>query len=594
MMTVRVTASDGNGGTASATFAVTVRAAASMDAALQGLSLSAGTLAPPFAADTTDYTASVANAVASVTVAAAARDDAATPAIAPADADAAGEGHQVALAVGETPITVTVTAADGMTRRTYTVVVTRVAVPVVTIAADATLVYEEEGRAGFTLRRSGPLDGSLTATVAISQAADRDRLPEGAEPTRTVSFAPAAGTATLAVALEDDDLSEPLGNLTAQVEAGTGYRAGHPSAATVSVVDSDVGVLAPTALAAAARVGGAALAWDAPAPYYAIARHEYRYRTDGDYPETWTAIPGSAPGQANEAGHTVPDLSAGQQHTFQVRAVAHTALGTLVVSDPSNEAGATPRSPTADVTLSALSLSAGTLAPAFAAGTVDYTASVAAGVASVTVTATARNPAVTPLIAPADADTIGAGHQVALEVGETSITVTVTAADETTQRTYTVVVTRRTPDVPPAPASVAAAAGDGQVTLSWTPPAGDVAITRYEHRYRTDGDYPETWTPITDSAPGGANAAGVAVTGLANEVQHTFQVRAVGGGGAGAPATAAAVTPTPGICDRTAQVRAAILSRIGRHDRLRGGDPRPSGSGRKPVHRVHRARRAAG
>ena len=561
MMTVRATASDGNGGTASATFAVTVRAAASMDAALQGLSLSAGTLAPPFAADTTDYTASVANGVATVTVAAAARDDAATPRIAPADADA-GEGHQVALEVGETPITVTVTAADGMTRRTYTVVVTRAAVPFVTIAADATLVYEEEGQAGFMLRRSGPLDGSLTAKVAISQAADRDRLPEGAEPTRTVSFAPAAGTATLTVALEDDDLSEPLGYLTARVEAGTGYRAGHPSTATVSVVDSDVGVLAPTALAAAARVGGVALAWDAPAPYYAIARHEYRYRTDGDYPATWTAIPGSAPGQANEAGHTVPDLTVGQEYSFQVRAVAQTALGNLVVSDPSNEAGATPRSPTADATLSALSLSAGTLAPAFAAGTVDYTASVGSGVASVTVTATARNPAVPPLIAPADADTIGAGHQVALEVGETPITVTVTATDEMTQRTYTVVVTRRTPDVPPAPASLAAAPGDGQVTLSWTAPAGDVAITRYEHRYRTDGDYPETWTPITDSAPGGANAASVMVKGLANEVQHTFQVRAVGGGGAGAPAPAAAVTPTPGICDRTAQVRAAILSRI--------------------------------
>ena len=45
--------------------------------------------------------------------------------IMPADADAQTAGHQVALPVGQTMITATVTSADGTDTTTYTVTVTR-------------------------------------------------------------------------------------------------------------------------------------------------------------------------------------------------------------------------------------------------------------------------------------------------------------------------------------------------------------------------------------------------------------------------------------------------------------------------------------
>ncbi len=104
----------------------------SADATLSRLQLSdagldAG-LVPGFAPDVRSYTASVANEVSSISVAAAASDPRASrPLIAPADDDAnVFNGHRVPLEVGPNTITVTVTAEDGTTTGTYTVVVTRV------------------------------------------------------------------------------------------------------------------------------------------------------------------------------------------------------------------------------------------------------------------------------------------------------------------------------------------------------------------------------------------------------------------------------------------------------------------------------------
>ncbi len=96
----------------------------SKDATLSSLALGAGTLAPAFASGTTSYTASVANSTTSVTV---------TPAASQADASikvngtttASGAPATVSLDTGPNTITVLVGASDGITTKTYTVVVTR-------------------------------------------------------------------------------------------------------------------------------------------------------------------------------------------------------------------------------------------------------------------------------------------------------------------------------------------------------------------------------------------------------------------------------------------------------------------------------------
>ena len=94
-----------------------------------------------------------------------------------------------------------------------------------------------------------------------------------------------------------------------------------------------------------------------------------------------------------------------------------------------------------DATLSGLSLGTGvTLSPAFASGTVTYTASVANSVDEVTVTPTTNHASATVEIL--DADDMEDGFQVALSVGDTVIKVKVTAEDGTSTQTYTVTVTR--------------------------------------------------------------------------------------------------------------------------------------------------------
>ena len=201
-ISVKVTAEDG---TTTQTYTVTVTRAAppaSSDASLSGLSLSGVTLSPTFAGDTVSYTASVANGVSSTTVTATKNQAAATVVITPDDADASATGYQVGLNVGSNTITVKVTAADGVTTRTYTVTVTRAATGAapsdITLQAKVLVtgtVYEPQGGVIVAVRvrtdSYAEPQGSLTLTVQtspnIGDLAWTDYIPF----TATVTFSPA-------------------------------------------------------------------------------------------------------------------------------------------------------------------------------------------------------------------------------------------------------------------------------------------------------------------------------------------------------------------------------------------------------------------
>ena len=88
-----------------------------------------------------------------------------------------------------------------------------------------------------------------------------------------------------------------------------------------------------------------------------------------------------------------------------------------------------------------------------------YAATVPHAVERATVTPAANDPGAALSYSAADADTGAPGRQVDLEVGANPVAVTVTAADGTTQLTYTVTVTRE-------PAAVFVSA----VTAPATPP----------------------------------------------------------------------------------------------------------------------------
>ena len=108
----------------------------------------------------------------------------------------------------------------------------------------------------------------------------------------------------------------------------------------------------------------------------------------------------------------------------------------------------------------------------------------------------------------------------------------------------------------PSKPTASAGAGSGKLTLSAAAVTGSGAITKWQ--YSTDGS---TWSDV----PGTNTSTTVSgtVTGLTNGTSYQFKVRAVNATGHGAASAASdAATPFPGVCDRTAEVRDAIVSLV--------------------------------
>ena len=114
---VAVTAQDG---VTTRSYTLTVVRAASSDARLRGLQLSAGTLTPSVAPETTSYTATVAYEVEELLVTPTPNHGGATVTV-----NGGSAATPVALSVGANGVTVVVTAQDGVTTRSYTLTVER-------------------------------------------------------------------------------------------------------------------------------------------------------------------------------------------------------------------------------------------------------------------------------------------------------------------------------------------------------------------------------------------------------------------------------------------------------------------------------------
>jgi trimeric autotransporter adhesin len=104
---------------------LTLLIAPSSMAGLNSLALSSGTLTPPYAPNITSYTAAVPYATASLSVTAAVAQADSSLTVNGAPVTSGSPSGAIPLAVGQTTITVVVTAQDGVTTRTFTVSVTR-------------------------------------------------------------------------------------------------------------------------------------------------------------------------------------------------------------------------------------------------------------------------------------------------------------------------------------------------------------------------------------------------------------------------------------------------------------------------------------
>lgn len=104
---------------------VMVNIAPSSNADLSNLALSAGTLTPAFSSGTASYTASVANAMNSITVTPTTADANASVQVNSMTVTSGTSTSPITLNVGANSVNVLVTAQDGLTTKTYSVAVTR-------------------------------------------------------------------------------------------------------------------------------------------------------------------------------------------------------------------------------------------------------------------------------------------------------------------------------------------------------------------------------------------------------------------------------------------------------------------------------------
>ncbi len=413
--TVTVTASHGGSEIGSAT--VTINSV-SQDATLSSLSLS-GIDIGAFSSTLTAYEASVTNAVTMTTVTATPTHSAATVTIEP--------NSQVPLVEGPNEITLTVTAEDGTTTETYTVTVTRASVPVVSIAAGTTPVTEGTA-AWFTVGLDQPAAQPLTVAVNVTETGSA----LSGRPPASVLFPQGATDATLRVATAGDSVVEADSTVTATVAAGTNYTIGTAATASMTVEDDDAATFTVSAEQATISEGGSATLTVAIANGVTFAEAQtIALATSGTATSSdYTGVPPTLTLAAGATSATATLVAAADQAEEEDETVTVTAShgGSSIGS-----ATVTINSVSRDATLSRLSLS-GVDIGAFSGATTTYQASVANPVTATTVAATASHSRATVAIEP--------GAEVALAEGANRITVTVTAEDGTTTKTYTVTVTR--------------------------------------------------------------------------------------------------------------------------------------------------------
>ncbi|WP_436135403.1 IPTL-CTERM sorting domain-containing protein [Acidovorax sp. LjRoot129] len=418
-ITTVVTAQDG---TTTKTYTTTVtRSAASGNNQLDALSLSSGTLTPAFASGTTGYTANVSNATTSLTVTPTVADATASVTVngvATASGNASGA---IALNVGSNTITVAVTAQNG-TPLSYTVTVTRAAssnadLSALSLSSGTLAPAFAGGTTSYTASVSNattsltvtPTVASGTSSVTVNGVATSSGNASGA-----IALAVGANTLTTVVTAQD--------GTTTKTYTVTVTRAAS-SNADLSALSLSSGTLSP--VFAAGTTGYAA----------SIAAGT----------SSLTVTPTAAAGTSSITVNGVAVTSGAASGAIAMNPGSNTV--TIVVTAQNGATKSytvtiTRALPSGNADLSALSLSSGTLAPAFAAGTTSYTASVGNGATSLTVTPTVADATASVTVNGVATTSGSASGAIALAVGANTLTTVVTAQDGTTTKTYTVMVTR--------------------------------------------------------------------------------------------------------------------------------------------------------
>ncbi|MDE2895554.1 MAG: fibronectin type III domain-containing protein, partial [Chloroflexota bacterium] len=528
-------------------------------ATLSALSLSGVTLDPAFSSDVTDYSADVANDVEQTTVTATTTDSNASVEVLPAEADDAMDGHQVALSVGTTRITATVTAADSSTTETYTVDVTRANVhPTVTLMLSADTIAEaaDDGTgtnvvqtATVTAMVSPMADSAFTVTVSIG---DDTWATLSDSVTRSFAANAAASTGTVTITTVDDNVYTGNRTVTVSGASSDAAVAADPADVMLTITDNETGQVPGAVQGLAAEAGDrqVKVTWGQPL-------------NTGSDPITgykWTATTANRLPLNGEVGAaarelTITNLENGLAYSLSVWAV--NAAGETATGDRATAVTATPV-PVITLTLSENSLTEGgsdTLTATVSLSSVSNV-EVSVAVAEI-VDGTARLTVEgSPVTIPVGQMTPAAGgtpitvfaQDNATDDGDAAAMLQATSANGADSDTLEVTIVDDD-EVPGAPRNLTLTAGDATITAEWISPAdaGSAAITSYQYRVYETAD----GAPAADAADQGwetatsPQAAATVTTAdgdpaVENDTEYTVEVRAVSTAGNGAIASATA------------------------------------------------------
>jgi hypothetical protein len=476
--------------------------AAPGDADLSNLTISPGTLTPAFNRTHTDYTATVANNVSFVTITPTAVSENATITV-----NGGSPSANIPLSVGDTRITIVVTAQDGITQATYTIIVTRVSndatLSTLTISSGTLAPAFASGTLSYTASVANSVTSvtvtpTVTETHATVTGAGNIPLNIGdniihivvtaqdgtTQVTYTITVTRVSNDATLS------SLTISSGTLTPSFASGT-------LSYTASVANSVTSVtVTPTVTEAHATVTGAgninlnigdniisivvtaqdgttrvtytitvnrAQSSDASlsnltissgtlTPAFSSNNYSYSDNVSNSVTSV-TVIPTVHDSTATVMVNSI-SVASGQpsgninlnvgSNTITVMVTAHDGTTQQPYSITVNKAAPSSSS---DASLSNLTISSGTLVPSFSSTTYNYTDSVANGVTSITVTPTVHETHATVTVNGTPVTSSSPSGNIVLSVGTNPITVEVTAQDTTTKAYYNVIVTRNTSPV---------------------------------------------------------------------------------------------------------------------------------------------------
>jgi trimeric autotransporter adhesin len=275
---------------------ITANATISSNADLSNLTLSTGALVPGFTAANTSYTASVANAVTSITATPTASDANSTITVNGNAVTSGNPSAAIALNVGANTITTVVTAQDASTK-TYTVTVTRLAAGTASLTLTSSLadfgdacINTEAGPNSFTLDGTD-LDGSNISLAALPGFTYAETA--GGTYTATLSFsytAPGFTNKQIFVKFSPTAVQSYNGNISL---TGGGIAAAFDLAANGNGVNTLPGVTTNASLSVSPTTGTPA-ATITVAGCAAITQYGIEYSTSTGFPDgTGIKVPAS-------------------------------------------------------------------------------------------------------------------------------------------------------------------------------------------------------------------------------------------------------------------------------------------------------------